>query len=79
MEKVQLLKVTFENCGLDYDYTYVHDLNELKDYLEMVEPDLTEESEEYYKEHGFAKVTIEPVFLTSEEYGKFLDKLEETA
>lgn len=79
MKKIHLLKVSFENCGLDYDYTYVQDLSEVKDYLEMVGPNLLEETEAFYNDYGFAKVIIEPVFLTTEEYDKFLSKLEDEA
>lgn len=78
MEKKNYIKITFKNCGLEYDYT-ICEFWQMGDYLDKVEPTLADDDPHYHEKFGKPEITIEPILLTEKEYSDFVEKMESEA
>lgn len=75
-ETKNYIKISFLNCGLDYDYT-ICKFWEINDYLTLVEPILADDDTKDHEDFGKPQVIIESIELTDKEYDDFISKLEE--
>lgn len=73
MEK-NYIRIDFENCGLDYDYT-ICPFHEVRDQLEAVEIALVDF--ESIEEGDVPKVILTPVSMTEEDYKKMKESWED--
>lgn len=78
MEKKNYIKMSFPNCGLDYDYT-ICEFWEINDHLTLVESILADDNPKDHEDYGKPQVIIESIELTDKEYEDFISKLEEEA
>ena len=62
-------RLDFKHCNLDYNYTIVEDIEDIEDYLKMVDTELDDPSKE-------AQVVITGVGMTKEQYDEFIKCME---
>jgi hypothetical protein len=64
------VRIDFENCGLDYDYTICkwHDVG---DYINSVECDITESDPKEWEDFGKPSIKITPNPMSEADYEKW--------
>jgi len=80
--KKNYVKITYTNCdSLEYDYT-ICEWQNIEDNLYNAKEDMKNFDRKEFedKNHAFPSVTIEPVFMTDDEYDKwFVENVESNA